>query len=259
MGGTIQAKGNVSLTGEFNVHKVRSVVELDLANTRDRLPFSSAPDSSSITNYPFPLARHTTGSRGRTHRPFRLPFLHHDRVGDDGGAYGRGERKGMVVNVAVCVGVSLVYFLTQPNPLHFNPGIHPPTPTYTHKHAQWLIMEEFLAKAEASCSSLGAFLRGITKPFIRDRERWTGALICDAVCMAVALDPTVVTHASTKFVDVELEGKYGRGMTVVDWEGRLSGRAPNVRIVERIDMGAFHNMLLRIVDTAKPQQQQRDG
>lgn len=111
-------------------------------------------------------------------------------------------------------------------------------------------MEEFLAKAEASCSRLGAFLRGITKPFVRDRERWTGALICDAVAMAVALDPGVVTDAATKFVDVELEGKYGRGMTVIDWEGRLSGRPPNVRIVDRIDMEAFHAMLLRIVETA---------
>lgn len=64
----------------------------------------------------------------------------------------------------------------------------------TEEHTvDWLIMEEFLAKAENSCSTLGTFLRGITKPFVRDRERWTGALICDAVCMAVALDPDVVT------------------------------------------------------------------
>lgn len=111
-------------------------------------------------------------------------------------------------------------------------------------------MEEFLAKAEASCSRLGAFLRGITKPFVRDRERWTGALICDAVCMEAALDPGVVTEASIKSVGVELEGKYARGMTVIDWEGRFSDRPPNVRIVERIAMPAFHAMLLRIVDTA---------
>ena len=123
-------------------------------------------------------------------------------------------------------------------------------------------MEEFLAKAEASCSRLGAFLKGITKPFIRDRERWTGALVCDAVCMAVALDPSIVTDAADKFVDVELEGKYGRGMTVIDWEGRLSGQAPNVRIVDAIDMRRFHDMLLEIVETAaatKNKQQQPGG
>ncbi len=107
-------------------------------------------------------------------------------------------------------------------------------------------MEEFLGRAEASCSRLGAFLRGITKPFVRDRERWAGALVCDAVAAAVALDPGVVTDSSMKFVDVELEGKYGRGMTVIDWECRLSERPPNVRIVDRIDMKAFHEMLLRI-------------
>lgn len=123
-------------------------------------------------------------------------------------------------------------------------------------------MEEFLAKAEASCSRLGAFLKGISMPFVRDRERWAGALVCDAVCMAVALDPDIVTEAVDKFVDVELEGKYGRGMTVIDWEGRLSGQAPNVRIVEAIDMRPFHDILLGIVETAaaaKQQQQQQPG
>lgn len=111
-------------------------------------------------------------------------------------------------------------------------------------------MEGFLTKAEASCSRLGAFLKGITMPFVRDRERWAGALVCDAVCMAVALDPSIVTEAANKFVDVELEDKFGRGMTVIDWDGRLSGQAPNVRIVDAIDMRRFHDMLLYIVETA---------
>lgn len=129
----------------------------------------------------------------------------------------------------------------------------------TEQHTvDWQVMEDFLTKAETSCSNLGRFLRGVMKPFERDRERWTGALICDAVCMAVALEPSIVTEAFDKFVDVELEGKYGRGQTVIDWEGQLlkegekgGGRhAPNVRIVDKIDMSKMHAMLLRVVETA---------
>ena len=51
-------------------------------------------------------------------------------------------------------------------------------------------------------------------------------------------------------MDVELAGAYGRGMTVIDWEGRFAKKPPNVRVVDKIDLRAFHDMLLRIVDTA---------
>ncbi len=78
-------------------------------------------------------------------------------------------------------------------------------------------------------------------------------MICDAVAMAVALYPSVVTKSVECFVDVELQGTYGRGQTVIDWEGQMrgkEGKEANVRVVESIDMARMHEMLLGIAKTA---------
>lgn len=85
----------------------------------------------------------------------------------------------------------------------------------------------------------GRLIHAICKPFIRDRESSEGAIICDAVAMAIALDPSVIkvshviipTHkgrlgrsersnvhldalllqsSQERFVDVELGGTYSR-------------------------------------------------
>ncbi|GAB5031041.1 inosine-uridine preferring nucleoside hydrolase-like [Nannochloropsis oceanica] len=125
----------------------------------------------------------------------------------------------------------------------------------TEQHTvAWDVMEDFLTQAEGSCSRLGTFLRGVTRPFIRDKERLAGALICDAVAMAVALDPGVVTKSAECFVDVELQGAYGRGQTVIDWEGQMrgkEGKEANVRVIESIDITRMHEMLLGIAKTAR--------
>ena len=56
----------------------------------------------------------------------------------------------------------------------------------------WEVFDDFLAKAESSATPQGRFIKAICMPFIRDRHKWEGALICDAVAMAVALQPSVV-------------------------------------------------------------------
>lgn len=38
-----------------------------------------------------------------------------------------------------------------------------------------------------------------------------------------------------------------RGQTVIDWDSKL-GKKNNVRLVDAIDMAAFHRMLLGILD-----------
>jgi inosine-uridine nucleoside N-ribohydrolase len=54
-----------------------------------------------------------------------------------------------------------------------------------------------------------ACVQAIVGPFLQDKHR-EGAMICDAVAMAVALSPEVVTRSYEKFVDVELRGFYTR-------------------------------------------------
>lgn len=65
-----------------------------------------------------------------------------------------------------------------------------------------------------------------------------GLIAADALAMAVALDPDGITRAESHYVNVELEGRQTRGMTVVDWEDRLQ-RPANARIVLEVDQSRF--------------------
>lgn len=87
-----------------------------------------------------------------------------------------------------------------------------------------------------------------------------GIALPDPTAMAVALDPSVVTEAGEHYVEVVTDSELTRGMTVVDrlnvvgdernrggaW-GELLGRRHRVRVVWRIDVGRFKEMLFRAV------------
>lgn len=74
-------------------------------------------------------------------------------------------------------------------------------------------------------------------------------LSADALAMAVAIEPGMVTSAQDHHVAVELQGSLTRGSTVVDWEDRL-GRAANARIVLAVDQGRFEDMIRRALETS---------
>jgi purine nucleosidase len=44
----------------------------------------------------------------------------------------------------------------------------------------------------------------------------TGIALPDPVAMSIALDPSICTHASAHYVDIEVSSDLTRGMTVVD-------------------------------------------
>jgi purine nucleosidase len=71
------------------------------------------------------------------------------------------------------------------------------------------------------------------------RER---LLAADALAMAVALDPTLVSDSRECHVAVELTGALTRGATVVDWEGRM-GRKANANIVLGVDQARFESLV----------------
>jgi purine nucleosidase len=77
--------------------------------------------------------------------------------------------------------------------------------------------------------------------FNAEHER-TGFIAADALAMAVALDPDMVTRAETRHVAIELDGRLTRGATVVDWHGRLGGK-PNARIVLEVDQARFGELI----------------
>ncbi|HEV7776594.1 MAG TPA: nucleoside hydrolase [Luteibacter sp.] len=69
-----------------------------------------------------------------------------------------------------------------------------------------------------------------------------GFIAADALAMAVALEPGIVTHGDTRHVAIELDGRLTRGATVVDWSGRLGG-APNAHIALTVDQDRFGRMI----------------
>lgn len=57
---------------------------------------------------------------------------------------------------------------------------------------------------------------------IQANQRWLGdpaLALPDPVTMAVAIDPTICTRSSRHYVEVECDGTFTRGMTVVDQQG----------------------------------------
>ena len=64
----------------------------------------------------------------------------------------------------------------------------------------------------------------------------------DPVAMAVALDPSVAARTSPHRVNVEIAGRFTRGMTVVDALD-VTGRPPNATVVWEIDVARWKSML----------------
>jgi purine nucleosidase len=67
-------------------------------------------------------------------------------------------------------------------------------------------------------------------------------LLADALAMAVALEPSLVTASQTRHVAVELHGTHTRGQTVIDHVGKLRKPA-TVEIVMAVDMERITQML----------------
>ena len=65
-------------------------------------------------------------------------------------------------------------------------------------------------------------------------------MLCDALCMAVAMDPeAVIKEKMVKHMDVELAGRHTRGQVVIDWEEQ--GVRKNATYVYRIACRSVNN------------------
>ncbi|NCT67584.1 MAG: nucleoside hydrolase [Rhodanobacteraceae bacterium] len=96
--------------------------------------------------------------------------------------------------------------------------------------------DRMLAAGDARAQFYAAISRK-ARAFNESHER-AGMIIADALAMAVALEPGIVTRAERHHVGVELAGALTRGATVVDWEDRL-GRPANARIVLEVEQAHF--------------------
>lgn len=91
-------------------------------------------------------------------------------------------------------------------------------------------------------------ISGTSRYYNAERER-RGVIAADALAMAVALEPDIVTRAENRHVAVELDGSLTRGMTVVDWEHRGTAAA-NARIALELDHERFSSLVAAALGAA---------
>jgi purine nucleosidase len=108
-----------------------------------------------------------------------------------------------------------------------------------------VISPEQLQELWSATGPRAEFVRQITghRP-ARAREDFdvAGMFAADAVAMAVAVAPGIVTRSEHRHVTVELAGRQTRGQTTVDWFG-FGGEPPNAEVVLELDRGRFWEML----------------
>ncbi len=80
-----------------------------------------------------------------------------------------------------------------------------------------------------------------------NQRKTGGAVICDALAVAVCLDrAAVVTAEKSLHCTVECEGVYTRGQTVCDWDDQVAGfahEAPNVHWITGVDVTKYQQLL----------------
>ena len=89
------------------------------------------------------------------------------------------------------------------------------------------------------------FFRRVTQGTLEFVQRFLGIkglFPCDALAMAVALEPDIVREVEARYVQVELAGQHTRGYTAVDRRSQ-TGREPNVNLVLEVDIGRFLELM----------------
>ncbi len=102
--------------------------------------------------------------------------------------------------------------------------------------------DRWLAAGDARAEFFGKVF-GTARAFNASHGR-RGVIAADALAMAVAIDPSIVTRSEARHVAVELDGRLTRGATVVDWAARLKQPA-NASIVMELDADRFAAMARR--------------
>lgn len=96
--------------------------------------------------------------------------------------------------------------------------------------------DQWLAAGDKRADFFGKIF-GTARAYNASHDRH-GVVAADALAMAVAIDPAIVTRSERRHVAVELDGRLTRGATVVDWAGRL-GRPANANVVLELDRERF--------------------
>lgn len=127
-----------------------------------------------------------------------------------------------------------------------------PWPTFDSFHSDEMMgrsrLNEFLSKI--SQFSYAPAKRFPIPHFSLPGEHYHGAVVCDALALAIALDPTsLIVSAHDVNMEVECKGSITRGQTVVDW-GCFDGiiRPKNCKWVMEVNSDKFIEMFKAMYD-----------
>lgn len=112
---------------------------------------------------------------------------------------------------------------------------------------EFATLQRWLA-APGPAASLFAAISRRTREWSQARGR-PRLLVADALAMAVALQPDIVTQAEDRHAAIELTGTLTRGATVVDWENRFA-RPANAHIVMAVDQARFEALVASALGAA---------
>ncbi len=76
-------------------------------------------------------------------------------------------------------------------------------------------------------------IQAVLREFCRNETMLDGFDLPDALAMAIAIEPTIVTREAHHFVDVISGDGPARGQTIVDERGHR-GREPNCRVIYEV-------------------------
>lgn len=115
-----------------------------------------------------------------------------------------------------------------------------------HSHAHQQIPG---APATQSASGISCCMEPVWRLLCGAQSPQGGAIICDAVAMALALSPDVSKRCAHVHVDVELQGSMTRGQTVLDWGHCFDGiqRQKDVSWVMEIDSRCYIELLRQML------------
>jgi purine nucleosidase len=107
------------------------------------------------------------------------------------------------------------------------------------------ISESLLRELRQTPTALGNFFDKITDKTAKFMQSIIGReamYAADAIAMAAAIEPSIITRAQSCHVAIERAGQYTRGQTIVDWQGR-NGIAPNTNIILEINAERFYELM----------------
>ena len=92
----------------------------------------------------------------------------------------------------------------------------------------------------------GRFFRAISQETalrLQDTLGRPAYLLPDPLAMAITLRPQLIQQSSKRYTTVELNGKYTRGQTVIDYNG-ICGKAANCNIIQQLDTDGVYQLFV---------------